>query len=156
MPRRLAIVVTARPSYARIQTVLEALFRDYPDVDTHIIMAASTLLHHYGKVEDDCPFPIHHKVWSTLDGHNHVTTATETGLLTIKLAQLFYDLKPDLVVTIADRHETLATAIAASYQHIPLAHIQGGEKTGSIDDKVRDAVSMLSDWHFPATDNAAT
>lgn len=152
--RRICVVVTARPSYARIQTVIEALHAN-PAVDLSIVMAASSLLHHYGKVEDDCPFPVHHRLWSTLDGHNHVTTATETGLLTIKLAQLFYDLKPDVVVTIADRHETLATAMAASYQHIPLAHVQGGERTGSIDDKVRNAVSALADLHFPATPKAA-
>lgn len=61
-----------------------------------------------------------------------------------------------MVVTVADRHETLATSIAAAYQHIPLAHIQGGEHTGSIDDKVRHANSMLADYHFPATEQAAT
>ena len=56
-----------------------------------------------------------------------------------------------MVVTIADRHETLATAIAASYQNIPLCHIQGGEVSGSIDDKVRDAVTALADLHLVST-----
>jgi UDP-hydrolysing UDP-N-acetyl-D-glucosamine 2-epimerase len=76
-------------------------------------------------------------------------------MLTSYLAHLFAEDAPDLVVTIADRHETLATSIAAAYQHIPLAHIQGGEHTGSIDDKVRHANSMLADHHFPATAQAA-
>jgi GDP/UDP-N,N'-diacetylbacillosamine 2-epimerase (hydrolysing) len=120
--RKICVVITARPSYARIQTVLEALYAN-PTVEPLVVMAGAALLHHYGQVETDCPYPIAARIYSTLDGNNHVTTATETGLLTIKLAQLFHDMRPDLVVTIADRHETLATAMAASYQHIPLAHI---------------------------------
>ena len=150
--RKIAVVVTARPSFARVRTVLEAL--EQYDVDVRIIMAASTHLHHYGNVERDCPWPVAHRVWSTMDGHTLRTTAAETGVLTMYLSHIFAEEKPDVVVTIADRHETLATAIAASYQHIPLAHIQGGERTGSIDDKVRDAVSQLADLHFPATEQA--
>ena len=64
-------------------------------------------------------------------------------------------LNPDAVITIADRYETLATAIAASYLNIPVVHIQGGEITGSIDEKVRHAVTKLSDLHFVSTKEAA-
>jgi UDP-hydrolysing UDP-N-acetyl-D-glucosamine 2-epimerase len=133
---------------------LDALAAD-PTVDMRIIMAASSLLHHYGNVIDDCPYPIANRIMSTLDGHTPETSAIETGVLTMQLATLFAQDKPDVVVTIADRHETLATAIAASYQNIPLAHVQGGEDTGNIDDRVRNAVSHLADIHFPATDKAA-
>jgi len=63
-------------------------------------------------------------------------------------------LKPDIVVTVADRFETMATAIAASYMNIPLAHIQGGEVTGNIDEKVRHAITKLSDYHFVASESA--
>lgn len=150
--RRIAVVITARPSFARVRTVLEALCGPFADrVDCRIIMAGSSLLHHYGAVEQDCAFPIAHRVYSTLDGHTLETSAQETGLLAIHLTRIFAEDKPDVVVSVADRHETLATALAVAYQHIPLAHIQGGERTGSIDDKVRDAVSMLADIHFPAT-----
>jgi UDP-hydrolysing UDP-N-acetyl-D-glucosamine 2-epimerase len=152
--RRIAVVITARPSFARIRTVLDALAVD-PRADLQIIMAASSLLHHYGTVERDCPYPIAERVYSTLDGNTPTTSATETGLLTVQLAQVFSRLKPDIVVTIADRHETLATAIAASYQNCQLAHLQGGERTGNIDDRVRNAVSALADLHFPATECAA-
>ena len=54
----------------------------------------------------------------------------------MELSTTFVNLKPDIVITIADRFETIATSIAASYQNIPLAHLQGGEVTGNIDEKV--------------------
>jgi UDP-hydrolysing UDP-N-acetyl-D-glucosamine 2-epimerase len=58
------------------------------------------------------------------------------------------------VLTVADRFETIATAIAASYMNIPVAHTQGGEVTGSIDENVRHAITKLSHIHFPATERA--
>lgn len=75
-----------------------------------------------------------------------------TALHMIQLAHVLR--RFDYVVTIADRYETIATAIAASYMNIPLIHIQGGEITGSIDDKVRNAVTQLSDYHFVSNPEA--
>ena len=71
------------------------------------------------------------------------------------LSSVFEHLKPDVVVTIADRFETIATAIAAAYLNLPLAHVQGGEITGSIDEKVRHAVTKLADLHLVSTARAA-
>ena len=151
MPRIL-VVITARASLARVRTVLDYL-KDHADL--RVILAGGALLHHYGDTERDLPVQCGHRVYTALSGNTLETTAAETGLLAMRLSAIFAAEQPDLVVTVADRHETLATAISASYQHIPLAHIQGGEHTGSIDDKVRHAVSMLADQHFPATPHAA-
>jgi UDP-hydrolysing UDP-N-acetyl-D-glucosamine 2-epimerase len=73
----------------------------------------------------------------------------------MELATIFENLRPDVVVSVADRYETLATAVAAAYMNIPLAHVQGGEVTGSIDEKVRHAVTKLADLHFVASQQAA-
>ncbi len=89
-----------------------------------------------------------------LEGENLVTSAKTTGLGLIELATTFDNLQPDLVVTIADRYETIATAIAAAYMNIPLVHMQGGEVTGSIDEKVRHAITKLADIHLVTTEKA--
>jgi UDP-hydrolysing UDP-N-acetyl-D-glucosamine 2-epimerase len=90
-----------------------------------------------------------------VEGENLVTTAKSTGLGVVELATIFDNLKPDVVVSVADRYETIATAIAASYLNIPVAHVQGGEVTGSIDEKVRHAVTKLSNIHLVANEKAA-
>jgi UDP-hydrolysing UDP-N-acetyl-D-glucosamine 2-epimerase len=59
-----------------------------------------------------------------------------------------------MVVSIADRYETIATSIAAAYMNIPLVHVQGGEVTGSIDEKTRHANTKLADIHLVSCDNA--
>ena len=86
-----------------------------------------------------------------LEGENLVTSAKSTGLGLSELATVFDNRKPDAVVTVADRYETLATAVAASYMNIPVVHVQGGEVTGSIDEKVRHAVTKLSNLHLVST-----
>ncbi len=154
--RKVCVVITARPSYARIRTALEAL-RIREDVELQIILAASTLLERYGRVEQVIQqdgFDINWRVHSILEGENLVTQAKSTAIGLAETATALENLKPDVVVSIADRFETIATAIAASYMNIPLAHVQGGEVTGNIDDRVRHAVTKLADLHLVASKGA--
>jgi UDP-hydrolysing UDP-N-acetyl-D-glucosamine 2-epimerase len=157
MKRKICVVITARPSYSRIRTALKAI-KANPDLELQLVAAASTLLDQYGNavryMEQD-GFEIASKVYMVVEGENLTTMAKTTGLGLLELATTFDNLKPDLVVTIADRYETIATAIAAAYMNIPLVHIQGGEVTGTIDEKVRHAVTKLADIHLVSTQKAA-
>jgi UDP-hydrolysing UDP-N-acetyl-D-glucosamine 2-epimerase len=158
MPKRkICVVVTARPSYSRIRTALKAI-AEHPDLELQLVVAASALLDRYGSavhsIEHD-GFAIAARVYMVLEGENLVTSAKSTGLGLVELATVFDNLKPDAVVTIADRYETLANAVAASYMNIPVVHVQGGEVTGSIDEKVRHAVTKLSNLHLVSTKLAA-
>lgn len=156
--RTICVVITARPSYARIKSVLEAI-RDHPRLRLQLVVAASALLERYGPVIDIIRadgFVPDAVVYMVVEGENLVTTAKSTGLGVVELATIFDNLKPDIVVSVADRYETIATAIAASYLNIPVAHVQGGEVTGSIDEKVRHAVTKLSNIHLVSNQGAAT
>lgn len=154
--RKICVVVTARPSYSRIRTALTAI-DNHPDLELQLVVAASALLGRYGtavkSIEKD-GFKIAAKVFSVLEGGNLLAQAKTTGLGIIELASVFENLRPDAVVTIADRFETMSTAIAASYMNIPLVHVQGGEITGNIDEKVRHAITKLADLHFVASAKA--
>jgi UDP-hydrolysing UDP-N-acetyl-D-glucosamine 2-epimerase len=157
VPRKICVVITARPSYSRVKTALSAI-KKHPNLELQLVVAASALLQRYGLSVDYIEadgFDIDGRVYMVLEGGNLTTMAKSTGVGLQELATVFDNLKPDIVVTIADRYETIATAIAAAYMNIPLAHIQGGEVTGSIDEKVRHAVTKLSDLHFVSTEKAA-
>lgn len=154
--RKIAVVITARPSYSRIKTALKAI-QEHPDLELQLIVAASALLERYGSavnyIEQD-GFTIAAKVFNVLEGENLTAAAKTTGIGILELSTVFDNLTPDIVVTIADRFETMATAIAASYMNIPLAHVQGGEVTGNIDEKVRHSITKLADYHFVASQDA--
>ncbi|MEO5776080.1 MAG: UDP-N-acetylglucosamine 2-epimerase [Flavobacterium sp.] len=154
--RKIAVVITARPSYSRVKTVLTAI-KKHPELELQLIVAASALLDRYGSavnyIESD-GFEIAAKVFNVLEGENLTAAAKTTGIGILELSTVFDNLRPDIVVTVADRFETMATAISAAYMNIPLAHIQGGEVTGNIDEKVRHSITKLADYHFVASENA--
>jgi UDP-hydrolysing UDP-N-acetyl-D-glucosamine 2-epimerase len=155
--RRVCVVVTARPSYARIRSAMRAI-RAHAALDLQLIVSASAL-HDEGGAADRVieaeGFRIDRRVPSldTTGGLAAMVRTTARGMT--GLAAAFEALAPDIVVTIADRYETMATAVAASYMNLPLAHVQGGEVTGSIDEKVRHAITKLSDLHLVASEAAA-
>ena len=154
--KKICVVVTARPSYSRIKTALTAI-KNHPKLELQLVIAGSALLGRYGNavefIEKD-GFEIREKVFMVLEGENPTSMAKTTGLGVMELANVFFKLQPDAVITIADRFETIATSIAASYQNIPLIHIQGGEVTGNIDEKVRHANTKLADLHLVASEEA--
>lgn len=154
--KKICVVVTARPSYSRIKTALRAIDA-HPELELQLVIAASALLERYGTainyIEKD-GFKVAAKVFNILEGENLTAQAKTTGLGILELSSVFERLNPDAVVTVADRFETMATAIAASYMNIPLVHIQGGEVTGNIDEKVRHAITKLADLHLVASEDA--
>ncbi|MEM7086963.1 MAG: UDP-N-acetylglucosamine 2-epimerase [Bacteroidota bacterium] len=156
--RKICAVITARPSYSRVKTALLAI-KDHPKLELQLVVAGSALLDRYGNavnfIEKD-GFTINEKVFMVLEGENKTAMAKTTGLGVMELANVFYNLQPDAVLTIADRFETIATSIAAAYQNIPLIHLQGGEVTGNIDEKVRHANTKLADIHFVTSEDAKT
>ena len=156
--RKVCVVVTARASYARIKTALAALSRR-PEIELQLVVAASAILSRFGNVDaimEKDGFRIASRVQMVVEGETPTATAKTAGLGIIELASVFDNLTPDLVVTIADRYETISTSIAAAYTNIPLAHVQGGEVTGSIDEKVRHANTKLADLHLVANEAART
>lgn len=155
--KKIGVVVTSRASYARVKSVLRAI-KNHKDLELFLVGGASLLLYKYGNaaeiIEKD-GFKINEKVYMVVEGENPTTMAKTVGIGIMELSTIFDNHKPDIVISIADRFETICTAIAASYLNIPIAHIQGGEISGSIDEKVRHSVTKFSSIHFVANEYAA-
>jgi UDP-hydrolysing UDP-N-acetyl-D-glucosamine 2-epimerase len=155
--RRICVVVASRANYARVRTVLGSI-ESHPELELQIVAGASLVLERFGNAIDVMErdaFEPSATIRFIIEGETPATMAKSTGLALIELPTVFEHLEPDVVVTVADRFETMATAVAASYMNIPVAHTQGGEISGSIDESVRHAVTKLSHLHFPATALAA-
>ncbi|MGI8594714.1 MAG: UDP-N-acetylglucosamine 2-epimerase [Solirubrobacteraceae bacterium] len=156
--RKVCVVVASRANLARITTVLEAV-REHPALELQVIASASALLERFGcavSALERAGFTPDAQIPLIIEGaQTPATMARSTGLGLLELPTAFEMLDPDIVITVADRYETIATAIAAAYMNIPVAHTQGGEVSGSIDETVRHAVTKLSHIHFPATELSA-
>jgi UDP-N-acetylglucosamine 2-epimerase len=119
--RRVCVVVTARASYSRIRTALRAI-EAHPALELKLVAAGSAVLSRYGNVVHCIRgdgFDVAAQVHMLLEGENLVTSAKSTGLGLSDLATVFDNLVPDVVVSIADRYETLSASIAAAYMNIP-------------------------------------
>jgi UDP-hydrolysing UDP-N-acetyl-D-glucosamine 2-epimerase len=126
----------------------------HPKLTLQVVTTASAILDRFGNADEIIQgdgFEVETRLFSLVEGSSPETMAKSTGLGLIDMATTFARLKPDVVITIGDRFETMATAIAASYMNIPLAHTMGGEVSGSIDDSVRHAVTKLAHLHFVST-----
>ena len=116
MKRKICVVVTARASYARIKSALRAIVA-HPDLELQLVVAASAVLNRFGDAASFMEydgFEIAARVYSVVEGETPLTSAKSTGISLMELATCFDNLRPDAVVTIADRYETMATAIATS------------------------------------------
>jgi len=157
LTRKICVVVASRANYARIKSVLRAV-QEHPELELQIVAGASLVLERFGNAVDVMThdgFEPDATIRFIIEGETPATMAKSTGLALLELPTVFELLRPDLVVTVADRFETIATAIAAAYMNIPVAHTQGGEVSGSIDESVRHAVTKLAHLHFPATELSA-
>lgn len=151
--RKVCVAVLSRANYGRSKTILRSIM-ERPELELQIIVGASANIERFGnvaKIMEDDGFIISETLSFAVDGDSTSAMVQTCGLGIIQIGAALGRLKSDVVITIADRYETMATSIAASYQNICLAHVQGGEVTGSIDESVRHAITKLAHIHFPAT-----
>jgi UDP-hydrolysing UDP-N-acetyl-D-glucosamine 2-epimerase len=154
--KKICIVIGSRANYSSIKSAMRAISA-HPDLELQLIVSASAVLDRYGSVatliQCDGFAPIA-CIYMLIEGETPTTMAKSTGLGLIELSSIFEQIKPDTVLTIGDRFETMATTLAAAYMNIPVAHTMGGEVSGTIDESIRHAVTKFAHIHFPASRDA--
>jgi UDP-hydrolysing UDP-N-acetyl-D-glucosamine 2-epimerase len=149
--RKICFIITSRIHYGRSKLILQELKRR-ADVELQIVVAASALLENYGNVLEDLHrdgFNINDKIVMTIEGGNTVAMAKTTGVGIMEFTTAFDNIQPDIVVVRGDRYEVLSAVVAAAYLNITVAHIEGGDVSGTIDESVRHAITKFANIHFP-------
>jgi UDP-hydrolysing UDP-N-acetyl-D-glucosamine 2-epimerase len=156
--RRICFPLTSRAYYGRARLLLRKL-QAHPNVDLELMLGGALLLDKYSShVADDIEkggFVISASFFNVIEGGNHVAMAKTACLTALEFTNGFHSLDPDVVVICGDRFEQLAVAMAAAYLNKTIAHIEGGDVTGSIDESVRHAITKLAHIHFVTNDDAA-
>lgn len=155
--RKVCVVLVDRANYGRLKPVMRAIM-DHPALELQVLAAGTMVLERFDqpvRVVREDKFPVDGEVYIELEGSTPATMAKSVGFAMLEFASEFQRLKPDVVLIIGDRYEALAAAIAAAYMNICIAHIQGGEVSGSIDESARHAISKFAHFHFPSTHRSA-
>ncbi len=155
--KRICIIVANRAHYASIKSVMKEILK-YPDeLELILFVGASALLDKYGEVVDlieQDGFNITEKFYMMVEGEKPETTAMSVGMGLIHLPNLLLRHKPDVVIAVGDRFETLATTISSVMLNIHVVHTMGGEVTGTLDESIRHALTKFAHLHFPANEDA--
>ncbi|MFQ5712258.1 MAG: UDP-N-acetylglucosamine 2-epimerase, partial [Candidatus Geothermarchaeales archaeon] len=155
--RRVCVVTGNRSEYSKLKSVMQKI-KEHRDLELFLIVTASHLLDDYGRtihvIERD-GFKIDSMARTVAAGQDLESMAKSVGIGCMELPTLFDIYQPDVVLICGDRFDILSAAIAASLMNIPVAHIQGGEVSGSIDESIRHAITKLAHIHFPATEASA-
>ncbi|EPR35547.1 UDP-N-acetyl-D-glucosamine 2-epimerase, UDP-hydrolysing [Alkalidesulfovibrio alkalitolerans DSM 16529] len=157
MRRKICLIITSRGNYAKMSSIIKAM-ANHPELEPQIVVGGGALLSKYGAIADAMRqqgIRIDRMVHFLVEGETPVTMAKSAGVAVSEFSTAFDNLKPDVVVVLADRFECLPAAMTAAYMNIPVAHIEGGEVSGSIDESIRHAITKLAHVHFPATSDAA-
>lgn len=143
------MVVTARPSWARVKSIVLNYSRSFGPDSIKVTLAGSAISRNFGDISSQIPHGISWKPLHTLQDSDDLTSVSLSAFnLSTALVRSWASDRPDIVLVIADRTETLGVSSAAAISQIPLVHLQGGELSGSIDNKIRDANSKLADLHL--------
>jgi len=155
--RRVCFPITSRAYYGRCQLLLKKL-HEHPGIELELMLGGSILLDKYSRhIADDIEaggFTISTSLFNVIEGGNHVAMAKTACLTALEFTNGFHAADPDLVVICGDRFEQLAIAMAAAYLNKTIAHIEGGDVSGSIDESVRHAITKLAHIHFVTNEDA--
>lgn len=155
--RKIAVVTSSRADYSHLYWVLREM-ASAPELELRIIAMGPQLSPTFGCAAAELArdgFAIDARIECLLDSNTDIGMAKTIGVATLGLADCLGQMRPDLLLLIADRYEMLAPASVALALRIPVAHIEGGEITeGAIDDAVRNALTKLSHVHFTSTEAA--
>jgi UDP-hydrolysing UDP-N-acetyl-D-glucosamine 2-epimerase len=157
MKRKIAVVTSSRADFSHLYWPLREL-AGHPEIDLKIVAMGPHLSPEFGHTADEIEragFHLDARIECLLSSDTDVGMAKTIGVATLGLADCLGQMRPDLLLLIADRYEMLAPASVALALRIPVAHIEGGEiSEGAIDDAVRNALTKLSHVHFTSTELA--
>ncbi len=154
MKKIISVLTATRAEYGLLKPVITKLLQ-CNEFDVRIAATGMHLSEKYGltykEIEED-GFLIDKKIDILEESNTETAISKSMGTALIKFAEYFQDLKPNLLIVLGDRYETLAVCCAAMNARIPIAHLYGGETTeGAIDEEIRHAITKMSYLHFTST-----
>ena len=156
MKQKIAVLTGTRAEYGLLKGVLKHITSS-SKLELHLIVIGMHLSDEFGytlrEIEKD-GFRIDAKINTLNKGDSGAEMAEYIGRSVIEIAKSLIQIKPDIFLVLGDRSEALAGAIAASCMNILIAHVHGGEISGSVDESFRHAITKLAHLHFVATEKS--
>jgi GDP/UDP-N,N'-diacetylbacillosamine 2-epimerase (hydrolysing) len=156
MSRKILYITGSRADYGLMKSVL-LIIHQHSGLKLEIAVTGMHLMDEFGSTFEEIKndgFSFH-KLNVTYENDTKSSMVTFIGRLICELNYLVEAVNPDIILVLGDRGEMLAAAIVGVFRGIPVAHIHGGERSSTVDDITRHAITKLASIHFPATEESA-
>ena len=153
--RHVCVITSNRADWSKLRPVVLRL-QKHPAIELNIVAIGSHLLQEFGQTVDDVKldFPAVIELSTIVAGDARSSMVDSVGLGVMKVSNIITQLKPDVCLIHGDRFDALSAAIAANLLSVVVAHIEGGELSGTVDGDLRHAITKLSHLHFACSEDA--
>lgn len=155
--RKITVISGFRSEYLKLRSALFAI-QEKKSLELQVVSIGAHNLPGYGNTVEEIKkdgFNVVAELKTNVEGNDPQATAGSVAVSTLQVSAALNLINPDLVLLAADRFEIFGAAVAAVTSGFPVAHVQGGEKSGTLDDALRHAITKLAHLHFPATEESA-
>lgn len=151
--KKFLVLTTNRADYSKLEQVIDILHKN-KKITLYLVVSGSHLLTDYGNTYKNIKYPIYKKINSLIQSEDLKMMPESVGFSLTKYASILEEIEPEYVILHGDRFDILSMSNACLLMTIPVIHIEGGETSGCIDNKIRDIVSISSKYHIVSNDNA--
>lgn len=155
--KKIAVYVGSRANYSSARSIMKAI-QEHPDLELKLLLAGAAVLPRFGDLRQillDDGFIPDIITNSIVEGETPSAMSKSVGLGMIDYSMSLEKMGPDCVVAVGDRFDVLPWVLSAAMMNIPIAHTMGGERTGTIDESIRHAITKFAHIHFPANQDSA-
>ncbi len=153
--KKILVPIVNRTNYSKLRPILKKLKNE---ADVKLVLTSGATIEELSTIREDIKADGHLNVVSIdscLRSDSHSSMSKNIALSMIQYSSMLDAEKPDLVIIVGDRFDMHGYALTSAIQNVKIAHIQGGERSGTIDDKIRFSITALADYHFVSTENSA-
>jgi len=155
--KKIAVYVGSRANYSSARSIMKSI-QVHPELELVVVLGGAGVLPRFGnmlEILEEDGFNVDVVAHTIVEGEVPVTMAKSVGLGMIDFSMILDNISPDCVIAIGDRFDVMPWVLSASLSNIPVAHTMGGERTGTIDESIRHAITKFANIHFPANQDSA-
>lgn len=155
--KKIAVYVGSRANYSSARSIMKSI-QAHSELELVIVLGGAAVLSRFGSMSailEEDGFKADIVANTIVEGETPVTMAKSVGLGMIDFSMILDNISPDCVVAIGDRFDVMPWVLSAALSNIAVAHTMGGERTGTIDESIRHAITKFANIHFPANQDSA-
>ena len=152
--KKIVFLTGTRADYGKLKALMQAV-EEHPDFELQVFVTGMHMLAKYGSTYKEVVKDNYSTIYQFVNTRENQSMDITLSNTIVGFSNYVEEFKPDLIVVHGDRVEALAGAIVGAFNNVRVAHIEGGEISGTIDESIRHAITKFAHFHLVANEQAA-